>query len=105
MATSKIDMEAKQKHCFKLRVDRACKFSIEKVPLRTVRPMLYKCIELHESKIDPSRVKLIENYIANKIEETLQSFFKEQGDLVETPIPIVRLKIEYGINKYQVLKS
>lgn len=98
-------MEAKQKHCFYLRIGHHGQFNIEPVPLKSVRPLLYKCIELHESKIDPTRSKLVEKYLCDELDKMIDSFYSSLPDDVIPMLPIVRLKIEHGINKYPIIKS
>ena len=70
VATSMVEMEAKQKHCFMLKLT-AKHFEVEPVPLKRVRPMIYRHVELHQSGIDPRRQNLVEKYIQAQLEELL----------------------------------
>ena len=42
VATSMIEIESKQKHCFILKLTKNKKFEVEPIPLKTVRPLLFK---------------------------------------------------------------
>lgn len=62
VATSLIDDESKQKHCFTLKVKQR-EFTLKPIPLKTVRPLFFNQIELFKSQIDFRRQQLVENFI------------------------------------------
>jgi len=62
VATSLIEAEAVQKHCFKLRVV-GQEFEVTPIPLLKVRTFLHRALVLKDTKIDPRRPKLIEEYL------------------------------------------
>lgn len=86
-----IEDESVQKNCFVLKV-LGKQFTCKPIPLKTVRPLLYKQIELYTSGIDPRRPQLIETFIKTQIEKMI-----EDAEKLNDLKPFVRLKIEYGI--------
>jgi len=66
--------------------------------------MLFKQIELHTSQIDPMRTRAVESYIIKQIETMLKELYDGMADDQNVMKPIIRLKIEYGINGYSIVK-
>ena len=75
VATSMVEGEAKEKHCFILKVMEK-QFTVKPVPLRTVRPLLFRSIELHQTGIDPRRTQLIEKHIQRQVEEMIDEAYQ-----------------------------
>ena len=84
------------------------------IPLLKTRTIMHRTIDLKESKIDPQRKKLVENFLKQQVKELLNEAEKandqkvktfqerfslndvSQTDLDElTGLPLIRLKIEY----------
>ena len=108
VATSLVPGEAVQKHVAILSIFEQ-QFSVEKVPLKTVRPFVTKEIILAQDKrfkgLDQRKdnrtevTKRLMEVVENMIEEANSEWESIQTDeeaLEERPLPLIRLKVEYS---------
>ena len=101
--TSLIEAESKQKHCFVLRLAHQEVFSsdqdefemeLDPIPLKSLRPLLYKEIKLSETNINPLEEKRLIAYIQSCIEAEFVRAIHEFPD--NTKVPLFRLKIDHS---------
>lgn len=102
IATLLAEGELAEKHVFVLNV-RGKDYSIEAIPLTTVRPFLLKTISLDESGVEPgpSSKQSVVEYLTNEVEAAIDEANREfllRNHLmaVDAPLPLIRLKVEYS---------
>eukprot|EP00347_Sterkiella_histriomuscorum_P012706 403367531 len=103
VATSLIQAESKDKHCFFLQVHKQS-FKIQAVRLQNTRPFAFDSIELSrvQPKLDPKNNAQIEDFLVKKLEQML-SKVENNNKIGELKLPLLRLKIEYS--EFGVFKS
>ena len=105
VATSLIQAESKNKHCFFMQVHKTA-FKINAIKLQNVRPFVFDHLELNKiaPRLDPRDIKLIEDYLIQRIEKLLAQIEEDRKmKPAELSLPLVRLKIEN--TGYAVIKS
>ena len=102
VATSLIAAEAVQKHVAILTIkDR--KFSVEKIPLKTVRPFVYGDVILSEEwRLKENKTKaLVNSLLVEKVEGYIRQAIADWRDMnpdkevEEPPLPLIRLNVDY----------
>jgi len=95
IATSLCEGETGQKHVGILRV-RGKEFKIDKVPLQSVRQMIWKelklCDHVKEDQTEKSRKEKVEKFCKNEVEKALLEAEAERND-VQPKEPLIRLRI------------
>lgn len=107
MATSLIQAESKDKHCFLLQVHQTA-FKIQAIRLNDIRPFIFDHIELSKSQtengisLDARNMTQIEDFLIKRVERLLTGLdvSKKRPELL---VPLVRLKIEN--TGFPVIKS
>ncbi|CAN3373247.1 hypothetical protein DIURU_003286 [Diutina rugosa] len=104
MATSLADGELAAKHVFILNI-KGKDYSLEAIPLTSVRPFILKHITLEDSPVEPgpsSRASVVK-YLTEQVEEAIaeanNEYLRRQhsvGVNVDPPLPLIRLKVEYS---------
>ena len=102
VATSLIAAEAVPKHVAILTIkDR--KFSVEKIPLKTVRPFVYGDVILSEEwRLKEKKTKaLVNSILVEKVESYIRQAIADWRDINpdkesdEAPLPLIRLNVDY----------
>lgn len=100
VATSLCEGEQVPKHVAILDIQgKEC--SIEKLPLKTVRPFAMSTVAIRDSGIAPSSkcmdevVAWMEQQVEQLIEQALSDWRIRNPDATETPLPLVRLRVDY----------
>ncbi|XP_040575293.1 double-strand break repair protein MRE11 isoform X2 [Lepeophtheirus salmonis] len=110
VATSLCDGESKEKKVAILSVFKD-KFKIQPIPLKTVRPMIFKTISIDESKLKLDKRHYGEKDIRMKVEEYLQAYVEEMlidadslrtGHPKQPELPLLRLRVEYSDDAHQL---
>lgn len=104
IATSLTEGEHAKKHVYILNLKKK-NYSLELIPLKTVRPFYIKNLILLESKILPGSAfrSEITDYLVNEIENGITSCLKKKSQLnddneksLHSTLPLIRLKVEYS---------
>ncbi|CDW79338.1 dna repair exonuclease [Stylonychia lemnae] len=96
VATSLIQAESKDKHCFYLQVYKTS-FKVQALRLQNIRPFIFENIELSrvQPTLDPRNNAQIEDYLIKKIESMLAKV-DATNKIDELKLPLIRLKIEHS---------
>ncbi|XP_055382702.1 double-strand break repair protein MRE11 [Condylostylus longicornis] len=100
VATSLSEGEARPKHCAILKIYKS-KFDIERLPLKTVRPFIFKSIDLaeyiEEYHLDEGGAEEKVTNLARKIIEEMINESQEQisGHPKQPTLPLIRLRMVY----------
>ncbi|CAG8482462.1 6511_t:CDS:10, partial [Paraglomus brasilianum] len=99
VATSLIEAESSPKHVGILRINNK-QFSMDKIRLRTVRPLVFDKLALHEdpdlAQNNPLEIKAcVQRKVEEMIQEAKEEWRRVNGNL-EPPLPLIRLYVELG---------
>jgi double-strand break repair protein MRE11 len=90
--TSLIEAESLQKHCFLFKISED-EMELERIPLTSTRPFIFRQIELRACGLDPKRQKLVEKYVIRQVSEMIKIAAREYTSTEK--LPLIRLKIEH----------
>ncbi|ODQ66288.1 DNA repair exonuclease [Nadsonia fulvescens var. elongata DSM 6958] len=107
VATSLSESESVAKHVGILTI-KGKQCSMEKIPLKSVRPMVFSTISLRDSGIrpGPTTKEQVSDYLTERVEELIRlgrsKWIMSQDndsislDNVEMPLPLIRLRVDYS---------
>ena len=107
VATSLIQAESKDKHCFLLQIHRTA-FKVQAIRLNDIRPFIFEHIELTKSQtengisLDARNMTQLEDFLIKKTDRLLERLDVSKKK-PELRLPLVRLKIEN--TGFPVIKS
>ncbi|XP_063688052.1 double-strand break repair protein MRE11-like [Bolinopsis microptera] len=94
VATSLSEGETLPKHCFKLKIWKK-NFCLNKIPLTTVRPFIFKSVSLIDNDITAD--EKIHDFLQYHVNEMIERANELRGDNSNAPeLPLIRLRYEYS---------
>lgn len=100
VATSLSLGEAEPKHVGILTIEEGNIFNIEKVKLKTIRPLQFTSVVLSQvESIQPTNVKSIQTYLEGVVESLIERAkvdWESENPSIEMPIPLVRIRVDYS---------
>eukprot|EP00035_Acanthoeca_spectabilis_P024894 m.455897 g.455897 ORF g.455897 m.455897 type:complete len:668 (-) comp20957_c0_seq1:227-2230(-) len=94
IATSLSKGEAERKHVLLVEINSEKQFRMISRPLRTVRPFIFRDIELTD-ELTQADVERNENAVEEKLEQVIREMIDESKEQASTKAPLLRLRVEY----------
>ncbi|CAO3639963.1 unnamed protein product [Mucor hiemalis] len=100
VATSLTLGESEPKHVGILTIEEGNIFDIEKIKLKTIRPLQFTSVVLSQVEtITPTNVKSIQTYLEGVVESLIERAkvdWESENPSIEMPIPLVRIRVDYS---------
>lgn len=100
VATSLSAGEAEPKHVGILTIEGDKRFDLEKIKLKTIRPLQFTSVVLSQVEtIIPNNVKSIQTYLEGVVEQLIERArfdWESENPSIEMPMPLVRIRVDYS---------